>query len=76
MGIIFLSGLNFDLEECTNKWSKRIEQYDANLAMPQTFEELVNGNFGDMCLFLFCLDPINIDKEITSLMSSAHVFRE
>jgi len=29
-----------------------------------------------MCSFLFCLDPININKEITSLLSSAHIFLE
>ena len=47
-----------------------------HLTLPSTFEELLNGNFGDMCSFFLSLDPANINKEITSLLGSAHIFME
>ena len=44
--------------------------------MPTNFEELLTGNFGDMCSVFFSLYPDNVNKEVTSLLVSIHIFLE
>ena len=71
-----MSELNYDLEDCTNAWAKKVEQYAPNLVLPQTFQELLNANFGGMCSFCFSLAPASVNEDTTSLSSSAHNFLE
>ena len=39
---------------------KRKEGYSPDIKLPTDFQELLNGNFGDMCSFLYALHPVNI----------------
>ena len=35
-------------------------KYTTYIKLPTDFQELLNGNFGDMCSFLYALHPVNI----------------
>ena len=44
-----LAGLKFDEDDCTHGWTIRKEKYFSGIAT--AFDELLNGNFGDICSF-------------------------
>ena len=52
------------------------EKLECTPAFPVSieFQELLNGGFEDKCSFLSALHPTNINKEILSIMGSAHIF--
>ena len=53
----------FDTEdENTVEWEKRKEGYSPDIKFPTDFQEVLNGNFGDMCSFLYALHPVISSK--------------
>ena len=42
---------------------KRKEGYSPDIKLPTNFQELLNGNFGDMCSFLYALHPVISSKK-------------
>ena len=71
-----LAGLKFDSECCINGWTKRKEIYEPSLKMPNDFEKLLNGKFDKLCPVFISMYSDNINKEITSLLVSAHILLE
>ena len=59
---IGLNGLKYTEDEFQNtvEWEKRKEGYCPDIKLPTDFQELLNGNFGDMCSFLYALYRVNI----------------
>ena len=57
---IGLNGLKYMEDESTVEWEKRKEGYRPDIKLPTDFQELLNGNFGDMCSLLYALHPVNI----------------
>ena len=55
---------------------RKTEKKDINIKLPTDFQELLKGNFGDMCSFLYALYPVNINKETMNILGSAHIFAE
>jgi len=43
---------------------KRKEGYSPDITLPTDFQELLNGNFGDMCSFLYALHPRDLKQEM------------
>jgi hypothetical protein len=62
--VVSLIGLKYTDDENTVSWEKRKEKYVSDTKIPNTFQELLTGNFGDRCSFLFALHPENTNKEI------------
>ena len=67
MGMPVMKGSSLQTRElvCTRKtktmWQeKRKEGYSPDIKLPTDFQELLNGNFGDLCSFLYALHPVNI----------------
>ena len=58
------------------EWEKRKEGYSPDIKLPTDFQELLNGNFGDVCSFLYAIHPVNINKETMNILGSAHIFAE
>ena len=58
------------------EWEKRKEGYSPDIKLPTDFQELLNGNFGDVCSFLYAIHPVNINKETLNILGSAHIFAE
>ena len=48
--------------------------YTPAFPIPEEFQELKNCDFENKCSFLCALHPENINKEIFSVMGSAHFF--
>ena len=74
--VVSLIGLKYTEDEGTIEWEKRKECYITDLQLPKSFQELLNGKFEDICSFLFALHPENINREIVSIINSAHIFIE
>ena len=55
---------------------KRKEGYNPDTILPTDFQELLKGNSGDLCSFLYALHPVNINKETMNIIGSAHIFAE
>ena len=71
-----LNGLKYTEDESTVEWEKRKEGYSPDIKLPTDFQELLKGNFGDMCSFLYALHAVNINKETMNILGSAHIFGE
>ena len=74
--IISLIGLKYSEDEGTRAWEKRKECYITDMQLPKSFQEVLTGKFEDVCSFLFALHPENINREIVSIINSAHIFVE
>jgi len=72
----FLQGLRYPPTENISDWIKRKQSYKPAIAIPKTFEELLEEKIIFDCNFLFALDPVNINKEVNMLHRSAHIFCE
>ena len=72
--MVNLIGLRFTDDEKTNQWEKRKLEYTPALALPIEFQDFLEGDFTNKCSFLYALHPENINKEIMSVMGSAHIF--
>ena len=68
-----LIGLRFTEDESTIDWEKRKVEYSPAGQLPKDFKELLTDN-GNNCSFLFALHPENINKEILTVIGSAHIF--
>ena len=53
---------------------KRKLEYTPASPLPLDFQELLNGDFGNKCAFLYAMHPENVNKEILSVIVSAHIF--
>ena len=73
---VCLFGLRFTEDENTNEWEKRKVEYTPASPLPIEFQELLNGDFGSSLSFLFALHPQNINKEIMTVIGSAHIFAD
>ena len=74
---VSLIGLKYTEDESTIEWEdKRKECYTTDMQLPLNFQELLTGNYGDLCSFFFALHPENINQEIASIINSAHIFVE
>ena len=71
-----LNRLKYTEDKSTVEWEKRKEGYSPDIKLLTDFQELLKGNFGDMCSFLYALHPVNINKETLNNLGSAHIFRE
>ena len=65
-----LNGLKYTEDKSTVEWEKRKEGYSPDIILPTDFQELLKGNFGDMCSFLYALHLVNINKETMNRLSS------
>ena len=74
--VVSLIGLKYTEDERTIEWDKRKECYTTDMQLPLNFQELLTGNYGDLCSFFFALHPENINREIVSIMNSARIFVE
>jgi len=74
--VYWFEGLKYTEDENTVEWEKRKEGYSPDIKLPTDLQELLNGNFGDMCSFLYALHPVNINKETMNIIGSAHIFAE
>ena len=72
----FLQGLRYTPTENISDWIKRKQSYKPAIAIPKTFEELLEEKIIFDFNFLFALDPVNINKEVNMLHRSAHIFCE
>ena len=72
--MVNLIGLRFTDDENTNEWEKRKLEYTPALALPIKFQDFLEGDFTNKYSFLYALHPENINKEILSVMGSAHIF--
>ena len=68
---IGLNGLKYTEDENTVEWEKRKEGYNHDTKLPTDFQELLKGNFGDLCSFLYALHPVTINKETMNIIGSA-----
>ena len=73
---VCLFRLRFTEDENTNEWEKRKVEYTPASPLPIEFQELLNGDFGSSLSFLFALHPQNINKEIMTVIGSAHIFAD
>ena len=69
-----LIGLRFTEDESTIEWEKRKVEYSPAGHLPKDFQELLKSDCGNNCSFLFALHPENINKEILTVIGSAHIF--
>ena len=72
----FLQGLRYTPTENISDWIKRKQSYKPAIAIPKTFEELLEEKIIFDFNFLFALDPVNINKEVNMLHRSTHIFCE
>ena len=72
--VISLIGLRYTEDDNTNEWEKRKLEYTPAFSVPIEFQELLDGDFANKCSFLYALHPENINKEILSVIGSAHIF--
>jgi len=68
-----LIGLRFTEDESTIDWEKRKVEYSPAGQLPKDFKELLTDH-GNNCSFLFALHPENVNKEILTVIGSAHIF--
>ena len=59
--VVSLIGLKYTEDESTIEWDKRKECYTTDMQLPLNFQELLTGNYGDLCSFCFALHPENIN---------------
>ena len=69
-----LIGLRFTEDESTIEWENRKMEYSPDGQLPKDFQELLKSDYGNTCSFLFALHPENINKEILTVIGSAHIF--
>ena len=69
-----LIGLRFTEDESTIEWEKRKVEYSPAGHLPKDFQELLKSDCGNNCSFPFALHPENINKEILTVIGSAHIF--
>ena len=59
--VVSLIGLKYTEDESTIDWEKRKECYIADMQLPLNFQELLTGNYEDLCSHFFALHPENIN---------------
>ena len=74
--VVSLIGLKYTEDESTVDWEKRRESYITDMKLALNFQELLMGNYGDLCSHFFALHPENINREIVSIINGAHIFEK
>ena len=72
--LVSLIGLRYTEDENTIEWGKRKVEYTPATFLPTDFQDLLKDEIVNQCSFLFALHPENINREILSVIGSAHIF--